>query len=312
MDEAVDQTASGAPDGPAAGAEATLRVTSNPTVAGDWALVLASAAIAHRLHESDGGFRVIVAAADARAAAQALAAFDAESMPGEAPPAPDLGPSALGVAFALVLLAMFAVAGARDGSSPSAWFSAGSASAELILHGQWWRAITALTLHADLLHLAGNVVACLLFVSAVGRWLGPGLGATLILASASVANGLTAVAHRTAHVSVGASTATFAALGLVAGLQLVRRWRHAVRRRYAWLPLGAGLGLFAMLGVGEHADVLAHLFGLGVGALAGAIVAGAGVRAPRAAGQALLILVASVVLVGAWVLAFRAMGRPLW
>jgi rhomboid protease GluP len=296
---------------PAPGAEEMLRSTASPTLAGDWALVLASAGIAHQLREVDGAFRVFVVAADAPAAAEALAAFDAESMPAEAPPAPDLGPSALGVAFAAVLLAMFVVAGGRDASSPSAWFSAGSASAELILRGQWWRAITALTLHADLLHLAGNVVACLLFVSAVGRWLGPGLGAALVLASASVANVLTAVAHRTAHVSVGASTATFAALGLVAGLQLVRRWRHAVRRRYAWLPLGAGLGLFAMLGVGEHADVLAHLFGLAVGTLAGALVAGAGLRAPRAAGQAFLILAASVVLVGAWVLAFRAAGHPL-
>src|SRR5205085_10644060 len=119
---------------------------------------------------------------------------------------------------------------------------------------------------ADLLHVAGNVVACLIFVSAVGRWLGAGLGATLIVVSAALANGLTALVKRHDYVSMGASTATFAALGLLAGLQLVRRWRYDTRRRYVWLPLGAGLGLFAMLGVSQHADVWAHFFGLAVGA----------------------------------------------
>jgi rhomboid protease GluP len=287
-------------------AERLLRATANPTVAGDWALVLASAGIAHRLDESHGAFGLVVAARDAGVAADALTAFDAESVPAPVPPTPDLGPSALGWAFAAALGAMFVVAGARDVSAPSPWFKAGTASAELILHGQWWRAITALTLHADLLHLAGNVLACLLFVSAVGRWLGPGLGACLIIASAAAANVLTAAYHRVAHDSVGASTATFAALGIVAGLQLVRRLRYDLRRRYVWLPLGAGLGLFAMLGVGEHADVLAHLFGLGMGAVAGTAVAATGARTPGRVGQALLAVLAAAVLVGAWVLAFRA------
>jgi membrane associated rhomboid family serine protease len=174
------------------------------------------------------------------------------------------------------------------------------------MKGQWWRTITALTLHADVMHLVGNVLASLLFVSAVGRWLGTGLGAVAILGSAAVANFLTAVVHRTNHVSVGASTATFAALGLVAGLQAIRRWRHATRRRYAWLPLGAGLGLYAMLGVGAGADIYAHLFGLGMGAVTGLAVAIAGVRGPRLLWQMLLGVGALALVVLAWSVAFRA------
>lgn len=282
-----------------------LRATPNPTLAGDWALVLASAGIAHRLVEGDGAFALVVDERDAAAGASALSAFDAESVPAVVPPAPDLGPSALGVVAAAVLCTMFVVAGAREASVPSRWFAVGSASAAEILHGQWWRAVTALMLHADLLHLVGNAIACLLFVSAVGRWLGPGLGAATIVGSAALANLMTALVHRTAFVSVGASTATFAALGLVAGLQLVRRWRHDVRRRYAWLPLGAGLGLFAMLGAGEHADMWAHFFGLAVGAATGTTVAATGVRPPGRVGQVLFMLGVSAVLVGAWLLAFR-------
>jgi rhomboid protease GluP len=292
---------------PAPSGEQVLRATPSPTLAGDWSLVLSSAGLAHRVVEGGGAFSLVVDDVDGPAAAEALAAFDVESVPVVVPPAPDLGPSALGVLSGAALLAMFVVTGPRDVPAPTAWFDVGSASASEILHGQWWRVFTALTLHADVLHVVGNVIACLIFVSAVGRWLGPGLGALLIVGAAAAANGLTALWHRSGFVSVGASTATFAAIGVVAGLQLVRRWRHGVR--YAWLPLGAALGLFAMLGVGPNADVGAHLFGLSVGAAAGAAVARAGWRAPGRIGQALLIAFVSAVLVGAWLVAFRASGR---
>ncbi len=296
-------------DEPAPSAEQLLRATPSPTLAGDWSLVLASAGLAHRLVEGGGVFSLVVAAADAPRRPRRSPPSTSRACPSSFRPLLDLGPSALGVLSGAALLAMFVVTGPRDVPAPTAWFDVGSASASEILHGQWWRVFTALTLHADVLHVVGNVIACLIFVSAVGRWLGPGLGALLIVGAAAGANGLTALWHRAGFVSVGASTATFAAIGLVAGLQLVRRWRYDVRRRYAWLPLGAALGLFAMLGVGEHADVGAHLFGLSVGAAVGASVASTGWRAPGRLGQALLIAVVSAVLIGAWVLAFRASGR---
>jgi membrane associated rhomboid family serine protease len=292
-------------DQEAADIEHVARLTANPTLAGDWALVLASAGIAHRLVERDGAFALLVAAPDAAAAAEALAAFDAESAPVVEPPAPDLGPSALGVAFAAVLAAIFVVTGPWDVAVPSAWFEVGRAVAGKMLHGQWWRAVTALTLHADLMHLVGNIIASLLFVSAVGRWLGPGLGTALILVAATGANLLTALSHRGRYESVGASTATFAALGVLAGLQVVRRLRYGARGRRAWLPLAAGLGLFAMVGVGEHVDVRAHLFGLGLGALAGIAVAAARVRAPGWVVQAVLAVASLGAVVGCWVMAFR-------
>ena len=206
--------------------EALLRATANATQAGDWALVLAAAGIEYRLDEREGRFVLAVDVADAPAAETALSGFDAEGPVRPDPAAPDTGASALGILSAIGLCAMFLVAGPSGQSGAGArWFEAGAASAERIASGQWWRALTALTLHADLLHLAGNVVATLIFVAAVGRWLGGGLGALTILTAAGVANLLTAAVHRTAFVSVGASTATFAALGLCAGLQVVRRLR---------------------------------------------------------------------------------------
>jgi rhomboid protease GluP len=282
---------------------AVVRTTASTTRAGDWALVLAAAGIRYRLDAADGQFALAVDPADRAAAETALADFDAEGAPESLPPAPDLGASVLGPLAAIGFCAMFLVTGPRD--SASRWFEAGAASAQQIAAGQWWRAVTALTLHADLLHLVGNVVAALIFVSAAGRWLGGGLAALLILASAAVANLLTAAVHRTDFVSVGSSTAIFAALGLVAGLQVVRRLRLRTRRGYAWVPLGAGLALYAMLGVGEGADRYAHLFGLGIGAVVGLGVAWADLRAPRPSLQALLGLVALAAVTSCWALALR-------
>jgi membrane associated rhomboid family serine protease len=267
-----------------------LRATASPTQVGDWALVLTAAGIAHRVEERQADFALVVAVDDQVAATAALAGFDEEGPPESLPAIADHGRSAVGVLVAIALGAMFFVTGTRGASSR--WFDAGAGSAEAILHGAWWRAVTALTLHADLPHLAGNAIASLIFVGAVGRWLGGGLAAAVILLSATFANLLNAVKHQTAFVSIGASTATFAALGLIAGLQVVRRLKLRTRRGYAWVPIGAGLALYAMLGVGAGADLYAHLFGLGVGIVVGLGVAAGqlsrGWRAPGPFGQALL------------------------
>src|SRR4051794_33566924 len=106
------------------GAPTVVRATASPTLANDWALVLASAGIAHRLVEAEGAFSLLVEARDLTAAGAALGAFDVESVPVVVPPAPDLGPSALGVVMAAALLAMFLVTGPGEAASPSHWFAA--------------------------------------------------------------------------------------------------------------------------------------------------------------------------------------------
>jgi membrane associated rhomboid family serine protease len=205
-----------------------VRETPDFTQAQDWSVVLAAAGITHDLRTIDGAFRILVDFGDLDAAESALEGFDSEARQereeraARTPDEPDAPRSTLGLWAALLLLSFHLVAGAWEAQEPSRWFAVGTASADAILHGQWWRAVTALTLHADLLHLFGNVVASLIFVSAVGRALGPGLGAMAIVLAAAAANLLTAAIHRTGFVSIGASTATFAALGIMAG---VGSWR---------------------------------------------------------------------------------------
>ena len=272
-----------------------VRETLDFTLAQDWSTVLASAGITHELRPVDGAFRIMVDFADLDAAASSLDAFDNEAREEREERAarvadqPDAPGAHSGCGRHCCWLRSTLVAGPWEAAEPSRWFSVGNASAEAILRGQWWRTVTALTLHADLLHLTGNVVAALIFISAVGRSLGPGLGALAILLAAASANLLTALVHRAGHLSVGASTATFAALGILAGVGAWRRWRSLPLRRRAWLPIGAGLGLFAMLGVGEHSDVFAHLFGLGVGCVLGIVAARALPRRPGGVIQGVLV-----------------------
>lgn len=253
----------------------------------EWALVLAATGIPHRIdRQVDGGYALGVAPQNATAADRALRTYETESLTAArvAPPAPDRGTNALGIGIGLALVGFVFVSGYWETEPTSRWFAAGVADASRIRAGEWWRAITAMTLHADVMHLLGNVAASVIFISAAGRWLGAGVGAVAILLAGTGANLLTAWTERAEHFSVGASTATFAGLGLVVGLQVVRRWRGggAIRRR-AWVAAGAGFALLAMLGMGAKADVFAHAFGLGLGTLLG-IVAGI-VDRPRADGQ---------------------------
>ena len=256
----------------------------------------------------DAVFELWVAPEDegrARSALEKQARDEAEG-PIEPPAAPDRGPSTIGVLMAVALLAFFWVTGERGGADRGGWFRAGEAVAEKIMAGQWWRATTALTLHADLAHVVGNGIAGVIFVGALGRWLGGGLAAALIVSVGTLGNLVVAFYHQSAHNSVGASTATFGALGLLGGLQF-HRWFSGqrtlsayFRRRRALTIVAACLGLFAMLGVGEKADVGAHLAGLALGVGTGIAVGPLGVRGVKWLGQGVLTAMTIAFVSVAW------------
>ena len=290
--------------------EAVVRASPDRGQAEGWDFVLEAMAIPHRVLPTDAGFAVMVPPQMVATAIAALDAHDkeaAEGPPREVAP-PDHGPSFVGVAMAITLIAFFVVTGSRTGPDAQGWFRQGSAIADAIVHNhEAWRAVTALTLHADAMHVAGNAVASLVFVSALGRWLGGGLALRATLLAGIAGNLLTAFVYSTSHNVVGASTATFGALGVLGGLQFVRRFRvrSVGRVRRAMLGVAAALGLFAMLGMGERSDVVAHAGGLGFGILFGVLL-GQFVRRPvRVPAQALSLLATVATLAGAWVLAFR-------
>lgn len=150
------------------------------------------------------------------------------------------------------------------GTTSLDWVTAGAAQAGKILSGEWWRLITALTLHSGSLHLVGNIVAGAIFCTRLCWILGSGWAWFLILLSGVCGNLVNALVQSSTHSSIGASTAVFAAVGLLAILNMLH-FRHSMWRRWP-LPVAAAVGLLALLGVGgENTDIGAHLFGFAAG-----------------------------------------------
>ncbi|OEU77600.1 MAG: hypothetical protein BA872_02815 [Desulfobacterales bacterium C00003060] len=126
-------------------------------------------------------------------------------------------------------------------------------------------------IHANVLHLLGNMFCIALFGTAVCRIMGPGVGWLIILLSGICGNLMNALLYQRNHLSVGSSTAIFGAIGVLAGYRFLREYRHPGGRARAWLPLGGGLALLAFLGGAKHSDLTAHAFGFLSGIIIGVI-----------------------------------------
>ena len=118
------------------------------------------------------------------------------------------------------------------------WLSAGDAQAGLIQGGEWWRALTALGLHADMGHLLSNVVLGSILGVLLAQLVGAGLTWLVIVIGGGAGNLVAAYLEPAEHAAIGASTAVFATLGLLAALAWGRQtlpWR-GLRR---WSPIAA-------------------------------------------------------------------------
>lgn len=283
-----------------------LRIARERALAEEWALVLEAEGLSPSVRQMRGGFVLGVPADEAERATIALSAYEEEN-PAEPHDKGKLVESAhlpAGLAIAGALLAFFFVT--RSQNPALSWLERGSADAERILLGELWRTVTALTLHADLVHAVTNAIACALFISAVCGVLGPGLGVLLVLLAGAGGNILNALLHGSLHISVGASTSIFGAVGVLGGHGVVRRRLEGMRGRRAWVPIAAGFALLAMLGTGgQRVDLWAHLFGFLVGGVLGILVAFVVPRPPGARIQWTLASTALALVIYSWILALR-------
>ncbi len=281
-----------------------LRLSLEREQAEAFRLVLSSQGIASRLRQDQEGWSLWVAEVDQEPAAVVLETYERENTqaPRATPPSEEYGPTGVGIAMAALLVAFFALTGPR--AEASLWFERGSASAQRILNGEVWRTVTALTLHADIPHVASNAVFLSVFATAVCVALGPGLGSALVLLAGALGNSLNALLYGGGHSSVGASTAVFGAIGILGGLGLGRGGRAGRRKR--WLPAAAALALLAMLGMGERTDVAAHFLGLLAGLALGWAAGAALVRPPTAPAQTLLLAGSAGAVVACWRLALQS------
>ncbi len=192
------------------------------------------------------------------------------------------------------------------------WEERGVAESRAILRGEWWRTVTALTLHADAAHIGANLMTGLLFAAFALPRLGTGVTWLAIVLSGALGNAINAWGYRGEwHGTIGASTACFGALGILMGVEVFARWREP-QTRSRWqlvLPLGAGIGLLAFLGVGEEGrniDYMAHCWGFVVGAAEGAVLEAARIRQRLTLRMQRVLAWAALALVAvAWAVALR-------
>jgi len=272
-----------------------------------WELVLHARAIPCRLERAGLGRRLLVPPDRMEEALRELRLFEEENRdwpPPPTAPAP-LVENTLVTLSVLLLVATFhnitLLKHPIPGLGPVDWVGIGGAAAGEIRDGQWWRTVTALTLHSGPVHLLGNLLIGGVFIVLLCRELGSGLAWCLLLLSGILGNLANAMFQPAYHNSIGASTLVFGAVGILGALRLGRPGRRWRRR---WLlPAAAALSLLAMLGTeGENTDLGAHLFGFVFGALLGLAAGYLTDRFgyPGRRGRAFLVLVAAMTPVAAW------------
>ncbi len=282
-----------------------VRVTADRRLAEEWELVLLAQGLSPSLHSTADGILLSVPQTEVNRALASLSAYERENPRKFAERVEPMEPGSwlAGVAAALLLLIFFSIT--VQWLPALSWFERGSADAQRILQGELWRTVTALTLHADVAHALSNAIAVALFLTAVSSMVGAGLACALVLLAGTGGNLANALLHGSPHVSVGASTAVFGAVGLLAILGMTRRRRSALSRWRAWLPVAAALALLGMLGSsGPRVDIWAHLFGLLVGAVLGIFIGLVPPRAPGLRSQWACGTAAAAVIIYCWTVAF--------
>ena len=176
-----------------------------------------------------------------------------------------------GAIYAALLILVFVLE--QNHAFGADWIGKGASRSDLLI-SEPWRAVTALTLHTGPPHLISNLLFGVLFGFLVSINLGGGIAWLAILLAGTLGNLLNGALRGPATGSIGASTAVFAAVGILVGCEWRRRvlLREQRLRRAAPFVMGALiLGYFGM--GGENTDVAAHVTGLFAGFLVGLALA---------------------------------------
>lgn len=268
-------------------------------------LVLSSSGISYRVKRGRKGWEIWVEESEYDIALAAIKQYFKENQDSSLPEDTDreeFQKTYTGIWFSVVLCAWYITY--LSGPGRKLFIHTYGAASEAILKGELYRIVTALMLHADVVHLLGNMVGIAIFGTAVCGIMGRGLGWFMILLTGIFGNFINAVFLKTGHLSIGASTAIFGAIGILAGHQFLERFRQPGQRMKAWLPLAGGIALLGFLGSGAHTDLTAHLFGF-LSGLVLATIKGVFFKHPLPGiGQNFFMVLFVGVLVAAWITGF--------
>lgn len=280
-----------------------------------WLAALSSAGIPYTLSDDDTGqLAIIVPEKYGEAALGELREYEKSNL--NWPPGKDPLPSetdGLRPVFGLLIwgLAGYCLlriqAWTGDYTAGDPIFSKGVLDPAAVVAGEWWRVITALSLHADFAHALSNVAWGMVFGAWVNARIGPGVALMLTVFSGILGNLTEVFISPSSRVALGASTAVFGAVGLLCAFRFVDNYRrfgfHVSVWSRTWLPLAGGLGMLAFLGSGGsgiRVDLIGHAAGFLWGGFLGLVVWSRLRNAPGAWIQAICALVTAMIVMGAW------------
>ena len=234
----------------------------------DDSLVLLSQGIEHRLMRSEEGpFQIFIVPESEAAARQQLDLYHRENPPKEEnPPIPlSFSLQPLWVLLAPVIFTLI------DFSDKMNLHGPGVSDAAKVLIGEWWRSLTAQTLHGDMRHLASNLLCGYIVMNMITFRIPLLRLAPFIAVATAIANICVSATVQTDFRSLGFSSFVFAAIGCLAVIEfrLMPRETHGMLRRFA--PLCGAASLAVFLGLGENADILGHAYGFVAGLFCGFI-----------------------------------------
>ena len=238
---------------------------------GEASLVLSAAGIPHSLTYRAGLHRLSVDEEHFEAARSELAAFDSEA------PRPTVAqPVAVrrgawwtgSLVYAAIIVGVFFLEHGTE--VPFPFRAAGRIDTQPMDAGEWFRTVTALTLHLDVAHVVGNLCFGVLFGGLLAHVVGNGVAWSTILTAGALGNLANVLARPGRHLSIGASTAVFGALGAL----VMWQWEYGRQGRVPWpkrlAPAAMGVAMLGYIGLGdENTDVLAHVFGFFAGVALG-------------------------------------------
>ncbi len=251
-----------------------ILTTQEQELSETWSLVLSAVQIPHRIIYREGLYYLLVPSGLELRAQYQIDSYFSENR--DWPPKKEYTDAATsGIQPpTLLLVASLALFYSVTGPWPrhSDWFIHGAGDSEAILEqGEWFRLVTALTLHADTVHLMGNCFLGGFLVHFFCRLQGTGLGLFSMLVAAITGNWINVSLRGPGHHFVGFSTAVFAVIGMLAMISYQGKKRES--RLHFLMPFMAGAALLAMVGSsGERTDLGAHLFGLISGLFIGRIL----------------------------------------
>jgi membrane associated rhomboid family serine protease len=272
----------------------------------DWSLVLLSQGIQHTIERSaeTTSLELLVALEDSERALSAIRLYQAENR--HWPWRRKLFKADLlfdwaSLSWGILLCVFYWLS-----TTQPALRTYGEMDASAVTHGQWWRLFTAIWLHADLSHLASNVVLGVIFLGLAMGAYGTGIGlltAYLAGAGGNLCGWLVAPQPR---FSLGASGMVMGGLGLIA-IQSFALWRRDPQaRKYILSGILGGVMLFLLLGLSPGSDLLAHAGGFGTGLLLGAILTRLPALRKRSEVHILCGFLCTLLVIWPWWLALRS------